>query len=101
MLNVKIVCLEGADAKAMPKYTSMVYGLSLHQEISPVDQEQRLAFSSWIRGKLSDNPDFLQQVWFSDEAHFHLDGGVNSQNCRIWASEKSEVTRSRPLQSPR
>ena len=39
------------------------YKLSLPQEISPVDQEQRLAVSLWIREKLSDSPDFLQHLW--------------------------------------
>ena len=28
---------------------------------------------------------------FSDEAHFHLDGFVNSQNCLILDSENSHV----------
>jgi hypothetical protein len=26
-------------------------------------------------------------VWFIDEAYFHLDGFVNNQNRRCWASE--------------
>jgi len=29
----------------------------------------------------------MSTVWFSDEAHFHLDGYVNKQNWRIWGSE--------------
>lgn len=29
----------------------------------------------------------FHKIIFSDEAHFHLDGYVNKQNCRIWATE--------------
>ena len=32
-------------------------------------------------------PIFLKKVIFSDEAHFHLNGIVDTQNCRIWGSE--------------
>ena len=29
---------------------------------------------------------------FSDEAHFHLGGYLNKQNCRIWGSENPHIT---------
>lgn len=31
------------------------------------------------------------KIIFRDEAHFHLDGVVNRQNCRIWGAENSRV----------
>ena len=39
----------------------------------------------------------IQQPWnglliiLSDVAHFHLDGFVNRQNCRVWDEEKPRV----------
>ena len=39
----------------------------------------------------------IQQPWnglliiLSDVAHFHLDGFVNRQNCKVWDSENSRV----------
>lgn len=31
------------------------------------------------------------RLMFSDESHFHVDGYVNSQNCRYWDTNKPEV----------
>jgi len=43
-------------------------------------------------------PDFLDNVWFSDEAHFLLSGHVNSKN-NIWVSTPPEHCLQRPLHS--
>ena len=39
------------------------------------------------------------KIWFSDEAHFHLDGSVNRQNCRIWGTEPPNVVTTKSLHS--
>jgi len=33
----------------------------------------------------------------SDEAHFHLDGYVNKQNCQFWAAQNLRELHQRPL----
>ncbi|GFV37278.1 uncharacterized protein TNCV_2255801 [Trichonephila clavipes] len=39
-------------------------------------------------------------LW-TDEAHFHLDGSVNTHNCRIWESDNSHSTLQVSLHSPK
>jgi hypothetical protein len=39
--------------------------------------------------KLGSDETFLDAVYFSDEAKFHLDAIVNRYNCRIWSSQPS------------
>ena len=43
------------------------------------------------------NPSILENIWFTDEAHFHLCGHINSQNYRFWGSENPHVVKEKPL----
>ena len=40
-------------------------------------------------------------VYFSDEAHFHLNGYVNKENMRYWAETNPRELHERPLHSPK
>ncbi|GFT49527.1 putative DD41D transposase [Trichonephila clavipes] len=42
-------------------------------------------------------PDFHKRIFFSDEAHFWLNGYVNKQNCRIWSEANPQVYVETPL----
>ena len=75
------------------------YKVTIHHKLTAVDQEQRVRFARWFSQKCQSEPAFLENVWFSDEAHFQLDGGVNTQNCRIWATERPDVVMEKPLHS--
>ena len=54
-------------------------------------------FVSWE--KIEENPDFLENVWFSDEAHFLLSGGVNRKNHVFWGTAAPDEVFQRPLHS--
>jgi hypothetical protein len=40
-------------------------------------------------------------IMIIDEAHFHLNGTVNKQNRRYWASDNPRALHQRPLHSPK
>ena len=75
------------------------YKVTIHHQLSEGDQAQRASFARWFSQKCETDPAFLENIWFSDEAHFQLDGCVNTQNCRIWANERPDVVLEKPLHS--
>ena len=54
---------------------------------------------NWFQNKIEGDPDFLNHVWFSDEAHFMLSGHVNSKNNVFWGTQAPEEVLQRPLYS--
>ena len=60
---------------------------------------KRVSMCQWFCDKIDDVPDFLDNVWFSDEAHFLLSGHVNSKNNSFWGSTPPEFCLQRPLHS--
>lgn len=67
------------------------YKIQLTQLLKPNDHAQRREFVEWIIEQQQMNADFSSKLILSDEAHFHLDGFVNRQNCRFWGSENPHV----------
>ena len=51
----------------------------------------------WFRERLRCEPDFLDNVWFTDEAHFYLSGHVSSQSAFYWGRSPPEYVLERPL----
>lgn len=77
------------------------YRIQLHHALQPTDHALRVSFCEWIREKVSVDEDFLSNVYFSDEAHFWLNGYVNSQNYRIWGTENPHQSVPKTLHSER
>ena len=53
------------------------------QQLSEADKTARVEMCLRCRQKIENDNDWIKNVWFTDEAHFYLNGTVNSQNCRI------------------
>lgn len=64
------------------------------QELKETDHYQRRNFAFWMTERAEG---FSKKIIFSDEAHFHLSGYVNKQNCRIWGDENPHVYHEQPL----
>jgi Helix-turn-helix domain (DUF4817) len=62
------------------------YKFNWVQELKAGDHAKRFEFANECMKHMGvqDNT-WLQSIFWTDEAHFHLHGGVNSHNCVIWA----------------
>ncbi|PRD30021.1 UNVERIFIED_CONTAM: hypothetical protein NCL1_27663 [Trichonephila clavipes] len=67
------------------------------QELLPHDFETRHLFSLQFLARLEVD---LERPW-TDEAHFHLDGLVNTHNCRICETDNPHSTLQVQLHSPK
>lgn len=69
--------------------TFYLYKIAIVQKLSPGDYVKRLNFVRWMEAILELNDDLI--LFMSDEAHFHLNGMVNWQNCRYRAREHPKL----------
>ncbi|XP_048484480.1 uncharacterized protein LOC125490157 [Plutella xylostella] len=73
------------------------YKIQLVQELKPNDLNLRKLFAETMLERFKS----FNNILFSDEAHFHLNGHVNKQNCRYWSTENPKAKHERPLHSPK
>ncbi|GFV19742.1 DUF4817 domain-containing protein [Trichonephila clavipes] len=64
---------------------------------SPMPEIIFKIFVEWAQNEIAVVPDFHKRIWFSDEAHFRLNGYVNKRNCRIWSEANPQVYVETPL----
>ncbi|GBL81484.1 hypothetical protein AVEN_143747-1 [Araneus ventricosus] len=57
------------------------------QELVPADLPKREAFALQFLARMEVDNAWPWNILWTDEAHFHIQGSVNTQNCRIWARE--------------
>ncbi|GFW36383.1 uncharacterized protein TNCV_3713021 [Trichonephila clavipes] len=69
------------------------FGLAIHQN----DHQARRRFVEWAQNVIAVVPDFHKRIFFSDEAHFWLNGYVNKQKCHIWSEGNPQVYVETPL----
>ena len=69
--------------------------MTIHQTLTSTHMEQRVRMAEWLLA----NPNILDRLWFSDEAHFYLCGHVNSHNSVHWGLTRPDKVLTRPLHS--
>lgn len=77
------------------------YKLQLVQELLPHDFDSRHLFSLQFLARLHVDSEWPWNILWTDEANFHLDGSVNTHNCRIWEPENPCSILQVPLHSPK
>ncbi|GBM67478.1 hypothetical protein AVEN_18366-1 [Araneus ventricosus] len=67
------------------------------QELVPADLPKRESFAQQFLARMEVDNSWPWTVLWTEEAHFHLQGSVNIQNCRIWARENPFQMQPLPL----
>ena len=75
------------------------YKLQFVKELLPHDFESRHLFSLEFLDRLEVDSEWPWNILWTDEVHFHLDGSVNTHNCRIWQPKNPHSILQVPLQS--
>ena len=91
--RMSIVRILKLDLKLFPHH------IQVKHKLTTQDQRARVAMCNWFNDKMEEDEDWIDNVWFSDEAHFHLDGHVNSKNCVFWGTQPPQEVLQRPLHS--
>ncbi|EFN73065.1 hypothetical protein EAG_00196, partial [Camponotus floridanus] len=77
------------------------YKIKLLQELNEDDFDRRLQFCEVMSERITNNPNFLFNICFSDECSFFLNGTVNRHNCRYWAESNPSIFYETHTQHPK
>ncbi|GFU86934.1 uncharacterized protein TNCV_3442041 [Trichonephila clavipes] len=77
------------------------YKLQSCNELLPADTAQREAFAKWAFSKMEQDPIWVFNILWTDEALFSLHGNVNNHKRRIWVTSNPREYTQKPLYSPK
>jgi hypothetical protein len=76
-----------AQVAVRKKLNLFPYKVTAIQELKQTENEKRIRYCRWFQQfTANNNEDILDVTIFTDEAWFHLNGYINSQNSRIWSA---------------
>lgn len=77
------------------------YKIAHTQQLLSGDNEVRKTFALMFIARMTVDDEWPWQILWSDEAHFHLNGAVNTRNSRIWSDTNPHVHQQIPLHAPK
>ncbi|GFS48265.1 uncharacterized protein TNCV_2296521 [Trichonephila clavipes] len=77
------------------------YKIRHNQQLMANDREKRLTFALTFLARVEAHASWPWKILWSDEAHFHLSGTVNTHNCLILDTENPRTFQENPLHSPK
>lgn len=86
--------------RVLHKHGYKAYKIHLVQELSEDDFDRRVEFGELMMENIDNNTITLNNVVFSDEATFMINGNVNRHNCRYWCDENPRWMREQHTQHP-
>lgn len=73
--------------KILHKHKFKSYKIQRCQELLPRDADARNMFAEQVFNIVNDDPNFINNICFSDESTFTLNAEPNRQNTRIWSQD--------------
>ena len=73
--------------------------IQVKQKLTAQDKLARVKMCKWFNNKMKEDDDWIKNVWFSYDTHFHFDSLVNSKNCVFWKTELPQEILQLPLHS--
>ena len=95
------VCKSSVHNIVRKKLKLYPYKIQLVQALKPDDYGKREEFARTILRRVEDDPDYLERVFFTDEATFHVSGLVHRHNVRIWGKENPRIVQEVERNSPK
>lgn len=77
------------------------YRIQVGQRLNAGNKHARAIYCGRILSLIYEDPEFLKNIWFSDESHVHLNGYINRQTTRFLGFERPDVIVEKPLHSVR
>jgi hypothetical protein len=73
------------------------YKIQIVQALNTRNYGARVRFCQEMLDLIGEDEDLVNNIWMSDEAHFHLSGVVNKQNFRFWSQANSRALHEKPF----
>ena len=77
------------------------YKIQMVHALKQADYQKRQQFALTLLARIEEDPEYLNTVFFSDEATFHISGRVHRHNVRIWGEENPHVSQEHERDSPK
>ena len=90
---MSVVRILKLDLKLFP------YRIQFKHKLTAEDEKTRVDMCDWFDNKMEENEEMIDNVWFSGDADFHLNGYINSRNNVYWETSPPQEVLQRPLHS--
>jgi len=77
------------------------YKIQIFQALNTRDYGARVRFCQEMLDLIGEYEDLVNNMWMSDEAHFHVSGFANKKNFRYWSQANPRALHEKLLHSPK
>lgn len=86
--------------RILKKHSFHPYKMHITQELAEDDFDRRLEFCELMTERIAEREHLLENICFSDESTFYLQGCVNTHNVRFWSDSNPHVLTEGHTQKP-